>query len=241
MAEWLIGRHAVAEALAGSARCVHEVWTLAGRRSAAIDEVHNRALVAGVAVRGIEARELGGVAAGATIAARCSAFQYRAEADLPAANPAVPALVVVLDGIQDPQNLGAIVRTAEAAGAVALCIPTRRAAQVTPAVVRASAGATEHLPVHRVTNIARTLERLKSLGYWVVGLATAGATQWDQMDYKRAVALVVGAEGRGLRRLVADRCDHLVTLQMRGRVQSLNASAAFAAVAFEVVRQQQTG
>ena len=155
MAEWLIGRHAVVEALAGSARRVHEVWTLAGRRSAAIDEVRTRAQVAGVAVRGIEARELGGVAPGATIAARCSAFRYRDEADLPAAAPSVPSLVVVLDGIQDPQNLGAIVRTAEAAGAVALCIPTRRAAQVTPAVVRASAGATEHLPVHRVTNIAQ--------------------------------------------------------------------------------------
>ncbi len=241
MAEWLIGRHAVVEALAGSARRVHEVWTLAGRRSAAIDEVRNRAQVAGVAVRGIEARELGGVAPGATIAARCSAFRYRDEADLPAAAPSVPSLVVVLDGIQDPQNLGAIVRTAEAAGTVALCIPTRRAAQVTPAVVRASAGATEHLPVHRVTNIAQALEHLKSLGYWVVGLAASGATQWDQIDYQRAVALVVGAEGRGLRRLVADRCDHLVTLPMRGRVQSLNASAAFATVAFEVVRQQQAG
>ena len=241
MAEWLIGRHAAAEALVGSARQVHEVWTLAGRRSAGVDEVRSRADVAGVTVREIEARELGGVAPGATIAARCSAFRYRDEVDLPAADPRVPLLVIVLDGIQDPQNLGAIIRTAEAAGAAALCIPARRAAQVTPAVVRASAGATEHLPVYRVTNIARTLERLKGLGYWTVGLTAAAATRWDQIDYQRAVALVVGAEGRGLRRLVADGCDHLVALRMRGRVQSLNASAAFAAVAYEVVRQQQSG
>ncbi len=241
MAEWLIGRHAAAEALAGSARQVHEVWVLAGLRSGAAEEVRLRAQAAGVAVREIEARELGGVAPGATIAARCSAFRYRDEADLPPADSRVPALLVVLDGIQDPQNLGAIVRTAEAAGAVALCIPSRRAAQVTPAVVRASAGATEHLPVHRVTNIARTLERLKDLGYWTVGLVAGGTTRWDHIDYQRAVALVVGAEGRGLRRLVAAGCDHLATLQMRGRVQSLNASAAFAAAAYEVVRQQQAG
>ena len=239
MAEWLVGRHAVAEALAGSARQVHEIWTRAGCRSAAVEEVSKRARDADVAVREIAARELNSIGPGAKIAARCSAFRYRDEDELPVVEACASMLLVLLDGIQDPQNLGAIVRTAEAAGAVALCIPTRRAAQVTPAAVRASAGATEHLPIHRVTNIARTIERLKGLGYWTVGLATGPAMRWDQIDYQRAVALVVGAEGKGLRRLVADRCDHLVTLQMRGRVQSLNASAAFAAVAYEVVRQQQ--
>ncbi len=238
MAEWLVGRRAVAEALVGSARQVHEVRILAGRRSAATDDVGGRARAAGIDVHECEARELGGIAPGSTIVARCSAFRYRDEADLPAVAPGFPTLVVVLDGIQDPQNLGAIIRTAEAAGAVALCNPARRAAQVTPAVVRASAGATEHLPVHRVTNIARTLERLKSLGYWAVGLTTESPTRWDQIDYPSAVALVVGSEERGLRRLVAKRCDHLVSLQMRGQVQSLNASAAFAAAAYEVVRQQ---
>ena len=197
-------------------------------------------MVAGVPVREIGARELGGVAPGATIAARCSAFRYRDEVDLPAADSQLPGLVIVLDGIQDPQNLGAIVRTAEAAGAAALCIPARRAAQVTPAVVRASAGATEHLPVYRVTNITRTLDRLKSLGYWTVGLSADATMRWDGLDYQQAVALVVGAEGQGLRRLVAASCDHLVALWMGGRVQSLNASAAFAAVVYEVVRQQQS-
>lgn len=240
MTEWLIGRHAAAEAVAGSARQVHEVWILAGCRSAAVDEVRARAVVAGVPVREIGARELGGVAPGATIAARCSAFRYRDEVDLPAADSQLPGLVIVLDGIQDPQNLGAIVRTAEAAGAAALCIPARRAAQVTPAVVRASAGATEHLPVYRVTNITRTLDRLKSLGYWTVGLSADATMRWDGLDYQQAVALVVGAEGQGLRRLVAASCDHLVALWMGGRVQSLNASAAFAAVVYEVVRQQQS-
>ncbi len=238
MVEWLVGRHAVAEALVGSARQVHEVRVLAYRKSAAVEDVRGRAQAAGIEVREVQARELGGIAPGATIVARCSAFRYRDEADLPAADPSVPTMVAVLDGIQDPQNLGAILRTAEAAGAVGLCHAARRAAQVTPAVVRASAGASEHLPVYRVTNIARTLERLKALGYWVVGLETGSATGWDRVDYPSAVALVVGSEDKGLRRLVTDCCDHLVSLPMRGRVQSLNASAAFAATIYEVVRRQ---
>ncbi|MFQ5742676.1 MAG: 23S rRNA (guanosine(2251)-2'-O)-methyltransferase RlmB [Acidobacteriota bacterium] len=141
------------------------------------------------------------------------------------------ALMVVLDHLQDPNNLGAIIRTAEAVGCAGVCIPRRRAAAVTPAVVRASAGATEHVPVFRVGNISRTIERLKRVGYWAVALDSAGDQHWDQVDYSTSIALVVGAEGKGLHRLVLNRCDHRVALPMLGDVASLNVSVAFAVVA----------
>jgi len=237
MTEWLCGRHAVEEALAGSARDVLEILVRKGVREAVGDRIEKQAREQGVSI-GVAEREAFDEMGfdGAAVAARCSSFRYRGEHDLPPGDG--DRLVVVLDSIQDPQNLGAIIRTAEVVGADALCIAARRAAQVTPAVVRASAGATEHLPIHRVGNLARLIGRLRKTGYWSVGLAPEGGEAWDQVDYRGPIALVVGAEGAGLRRLVAHECDHLVALPVRGKVDSLNASAAFAAVAFEVRRQR---
>ena len=237
MTEWLVGRHSVEEALAGSARNVLEVLVRKGVRAAAGDRIEALARTQGVPVRvagrgTLDETELDGAGVGAL----CSSFRYRNENDLPRGES--DRLVIVLDSIQDPQNLGAIIRTAEVVGADALCIAERRAAQITPAVVRASAGATEHLPIYRVVNIARLLGRLRKTGYWSVGLAPEGGEAWDHVDYRGPIALVVGAEGAGLRRLVAHECDHLVALPVRGKVESLNASAAFAAVAFEVRRQR---
>lgn len=237
MTEWLRGRHSVEEALAGSARDVLEVLVRGGVREAAGGRIEALARAQGVSI-GIAARDALDELDldGASVVACCSSFRYRGEHDLPPGDG--DRLIVVLDSIQDPQNLGAIIRTAEVVGADALCIAERRSAQVTPAVVRASAGATEHLPIHRVVNIARLLGRLRKTGYWSVGLAPEGGEAWDQVDYRGPIALVVGAEGTGLRRLVAHQCDHLVALPVRGKVESLNASAAFAAVAFEVQRQR---
>lgn len=238
MSEWLVGKHAVSAALAGTARQVHEVWIRRGARVEELGQIERQAREAGIEVNEASAEDMPGAAGRAgAVAARCGGFRYRDESDLPASD-GDDSLVVVLDRIQDPQNLGAMIRTAEAAGAGALCIPGRQAAEVTPAVVRASAGATEFLPVHRVGNVARTLGLLHDLGYWSVGLAPGGRQAWSEVDYRGAIALVVGAEGEGLRRLVAERCDHLVSLPMRGRIESLNASAAFAAVAYELLRQR---
>jgi len=233
LSEWLSGKHAVAGALRGERRQVHEVIFAPG--SPGVDEILVLAEASAVTTRaaGDEVRDLGAQG----VAARCGGYRYRGETDLPDGADG-QALVVVLDQIQDPQNLGAMVRTAEAAGACAVCIPERRAAQVTPAVVRASAGATELVPIHRVVNIARTLGRLKKQGYWTVGLAPDSGTVWDQVDYRGAVAVVIGAEGDGIRPLVARQCDFMVELPMRGRVESLNASAALAAMLYEIVRQQ---
>jgi 23S rRNA (guanosine2251-2'-O)-methyltransferase len=149
------------------------------------------------------------------------------------------ALIVAADHIEDPQNLGAIMRSAEAAGASALIIPERRNAGVTAATRRAAAGAASHLAVVRVPNLVRVLEDLKEAGYWVTGLATeAGAVPYTSIDYLGKCALVVGSEGKGLSRLASERCDHLVKIPMRGKVASLNVAAACAVVLYEVVRQR---
>lgn len=142
------------------------------------------------------------------------------------------ALVVVLDGIEDPQNLGAAARTAEAAGASMLVTRRARAADVTAAAVRASAGALLHLPHARVANLARALERLRDNGFTVVGLDEHASTSVHEARREGRVAIVLGAEGEGLSRLVRDRCDELLALPMRGHVGSLNASAALAAVLY---------
>jgi 23S rRNA (guanosine2251-2'-O)-methyltransferase len=233
VSEWISGKHAVAGVLRGDRRTVHEVLYRPG--AAGLEEIESLAAASGIPCRESkdEVRELGAQG----IAARCGGYRYMAEADLPAPR-GEHGLVVVLDQIQDPQNLGAMVRTAESAGARAVCIPERRAAQISPAVVRASAGATELVPVHRVVNVARCLSLLKKLGYWTVGLAPDGASAWNEVDYTGAVAVVIGAEGDGIRPLVAKQCDFMVRLPMRGRVESLNASAALAAILYEVVRQQ---
>ncbi len=146
------------------------------------------------------------------------------------------ALAVVLDGITDPQNLGAAARSAEAAGASLLVTRTRRSADVTSAAVRASAGALLHLPHARVANLARAIERLQAAGFWVVGLdGSAATTVFDEPCPDGRVALVVGSEGEGLARLTRERCDLLVSLPLRGRVGSLNASASLAAALWAFV------
>ncbi len=138
-----------------------------------------------------------------------------------------PGFLLVLDSIQDPQNLGALMRTAEAVGVHGIVIPSRRAAQITPAVSRASAGAVEHLQVCRVTNIARTLEHLKQSGLWAIGVEEhPDAQDYRLVDLDMPLALVMGSEGEGMRRLVAETCDLLVRIPMRGQINSLNVSVA---------------
>jgi 23S rRNA (guanosine2251-2'-O)-methyltransferase len=152
------------------------------------------------------------------------------------------AIVVVLDGIEDPQNLGAAARAAEAAGAAALVTRTRRAAPLTDAAVRASAGALVHLPHARVANIARAIERLQAAGFTVVGLdGEADRSIYDEPAPEGRVAIAVGSEGIGLSRLVRERCDLLVALPMRGRVGSLNAASSLAAALYAYVMPRRVG
>lgn len=149
-------------------------------------------------------------------------------------------LIVVLDGIEDPRNLGAILRTAECAGASGVFIPERRAAGVNETVAKASAGAIEHLPIARVTNLSRLIDRLKERNVWVVGTAAEATTSYVDWDWTRPSAIVLGAEGSGLHRLVRERCDVLVQIPVLGKIDSLNVSVAAGVVLYEALRQRRT-
>ncbi len=147
-------------------------------------------------------------------------------------------LLVVLDGIQDPHNLGAIIRTADASGVHGIVIPERRSASLSPGVGRASAGAMEHLDVARVPNLTNVLSRLSKQGVWTVGVDPKGTLDFAEVDYKQPTAIVIGAEGKGISRLVKEHCDALARIPMRGRIASLNASVSAALVMYEAMRQR---
>jgi 23S rRNA (guanosine2251-2'-O)-methyltransferase len=238
-AEWLTGRRVVAELLGAGRRDVHLVCIVEGPDSDSLGDIADAAARRGVGVERVAAGELArrDLPDAQRVAARCAPFRYRDEADLPVADGG-NGILVILDHLEDPQNTGAILRTAEGGGCRGVCIPRKRAAGVTPAVVRASAGATEHLDVFHVGNVANVIKWLQDNGWWTVALDGDGDERWDQVDYRGHIALVVGAEGKGVSRLVREKCDHRVALPLKGHVASLNASAAFAAVMYEVVRQQ---
>ena len=221
------GRHPVREALRGR-RAVHAVWaTATAARASWLEDV----TVETAGEERIEA--LTGSVDHQGICAEVDPYPY-ASAD--ALLTPSDALVVALDEVQDPRNLGAVCRVAECAGATGVVIPERRAAEVTPAVCRASAGAVEHLPVARVRNLADWIVRAKaSEKVWVYGAAAQGAVPYDRPDYRGRVVLVLGSEGRGLRPRVASSCDALVALPLRGRVASVNVSAAAAAVLYGIL------
>jgi 23S rRNA (guanosine2251-2'-O)-methyltransferase len=150
-------------------------------------------------------------------------------------------VLLVLDGIQDPQNLGSICRSAEAAGVSGVLIPRHRSAEVTPAVAKASAGAVEHLRIAMVGSLAQVIDRLKHEGYWTIGLAGESDMDYTKARYDGRLALVVGSEGEGLHRLLRERCDQLVQLPMLGQVSSLNAAVAASIVLYEALRQRKAG
>ena len=230
------GRNPVRDALRGR-RTVSAVWaTPAAAREPWLADVDvDRVDVADVDARCGSSDHHG-------MCAEVSEFEY---ADAAALLEADDALVVCLDEVTDPRNLGAVCRVAEGAGAAGVVIGERRSAHVTPAVCRASAGAVEHLPVARVRNLADYLRSAKDTGAWVYGAAAdPAAVPYDQPDYGGRVVVVLGSEGRGLRPRVAATCDQLVSLPMRGRVESLNVSAAAAALLYGIlhlVRPRLTG
>jgi 23S rRNA (guanosine2251-2'-O)-methyltransferase len=229
------GRRPVLEALrTGRAS---EVLVAAGARSTpALRDVLAAAQEAGVRVTEVPRARVESLAAGAGhqgVVARAAPPSPLGEADLERRAWPDDARVVVLDGVTDPHNVGAIARTAEAAGASALVLRRRRGAGITPAAVKASAGALLHLPVAEVANISRALGRLKGAGFWVVGLAGEAETPLARAAPPPGrLALVLGAEGEGLSRLVRESCDELVSIPLRGRVASLNVSAAAAVALF---------
>lgn len=219
------GRNAVHEAIRGP-RAVSHIWATAGaRREPWLGGSH----VTISTETALEIERRSGSEGHQGICAEVEPFRY-ADAAVLLAGPA--PLIVALDQIQDPQNLGAICRSAECAGAAGVVIPERRAVEVTAAVCKASAGAVEHLPVARVRNLADFLGEAKLAGLWCYGADAGGEVGYDELDYSGGVVLVLGSEGRGLRPRVAASCDALVSLPLRGRIESLSVSAAAAVLLY---------
>jgi len=235
--EVVYGIHAVAEAV--RSRPVEYVLVAQGQHNPRVQEIIDACRAGGVGVR-FAPRPAVDRAAGnpqhQNVVAICAPRAYDDLETLLAASER--PLLVVLDGVEDPANLGAIVRTAVATGCNGIMIPERRAAGISPAVARASAGALEHAKIARVTNVVRTLVGMKERGIWVYGFEAGAGKSYLELDYSQACALVLGGEGAGLHRLVREACDELAHIPLRGPVPSLNVSVAAAVVLFEAVRQR---
>ena len=238
---WMTGFHAVEEALAAGRPLDRIVIARAGGTAERIEAiVQKRQGGRGVAVRFEDRQQvdrLTGSREHQGIAALVAAKSVLELEDL-LASSAGKGLLVLLDGVEDPHNLGAIVRTSLAAGAQGVVIPERRAAGLTDTVERASAGALAHLPVARVKNLVRAMEDMKEAGYWLVGLDERADKRYTEVDLKGSVGIVLGSEGEGLHELTRKRCDFLVSIPTAGPVRSLNVSVAAGIVLFETVRQR---
>jgi 23S rRNA (guanosine2251-2'-O)-methyltransferase len=243
MKTWIHGLHAVEEAIAAAPGRVSRLVVAAGRDDGPVRGLLEAARAAGIGIERRPPREVERLAGHGTVhqgvvALLAENVETDPEALVDAA-PA-PALLVVLDGVADPHNLGAIVRTAVAAGAHAVFLPEHRSAGLSSASVKASAGAALRLPVARTGNLAAFLRRLKEKGIWIAGLDQGGEPLWTGFDLKQPVALVLGGEEKGLRRLTREHCDALLALPLRGGVESLNVSVAAGIALYEVVRQRRS-
>jgi 23S rRNA (guanosine2251-2'-O)-methyltransferase len=241
---WIAGINAVASSLEHDAEHVREVLIEAGQKNPRLAEIEERARQLDVPVRKVNAQAIGGVAGDLRhqgVVARYEAAKPTSEADLPGLVEAANgrALILVLDGVQDPHNLGACLRSAAAASVTAVVIPKDKAVQVNATVRKTSAGAADNIPVIRATNLARCLRELQQLGVWIYGLAGDATASLYAIDLKGNVALVLGGEADGLRRLTREHCDQLVNIPMPGPTESLNVSVATGVALFEAVRQRQ--
>jgi 23S rRNA (guanosine2251-2'-O)-methyltransferase len=240
MAEIIYGIHSVSEALKSRERKFDYVAVLRDRVDPRTQRIIDDCRASGVAVRFVTRAEIDRASNTNThqgVMAVTSRKKYSAIDDIIEHKRGEYSFLLVLDGVEDPHNLGALLRSADGAGVDGVVIPERRAAGISGAVVKASAGASEHLSVARVVNIARTIEELKERNIWTVGLDDAATQNYDEIDYKMNCALVLGAEGKGLHELVKKKCDMLVSIPMMGGVSSLNVSVAGGIVMYEVLRQ----
>ncbi len=238
----LIGRQPVLEALKAH-QAITKIYLQHGSSGPAIQQIREFARERGVPVTEVDKERIRSVAGDAPaqgVVALLESVPFAALDDLLAAarRRNEPPFLLILDEIEDPHNLGALIRSAECAGVHGVVIPKHHAVAVTPTVVKASAGAVSHLPIARVTNIATCLDELKAAGVWVVGTAAEGDRRYCEHDYRGPLAVVVGSEGRGMRRLVREKCDFVVTIPLYGKVGSLNASVAGAVVLFEAARSR---
>jgi 23S rRNA (guanosine2251-2'-O)-methyltransferase len=241
----LTGIHAVREALEAG-RALDRIVIARGRQDTRVEEIVQLARQRNIPVRFEQRGQLDRLADSSdhqgVVALAAARETATLEGILARANEGSgrgeKGLIVLLDGVEDPHNLGAVIRTALAAGAHGVVIPERRAAGLTDTVARASAGALSHLPIAKVTNLARAMEELKEAGYWLVGLDERADKNYTEVDYSSPVGIVLGGEGKGLHELTRKRCDFVVSLPTVGPVKSLNVSVASGVVLFEVLRQR---
>lgn len=239
----IFGRNPVMEALNAGAT-INKLWVGKGEQKGSIQEILHLAKEQRIQVQMVDRIKLDkmfpgenhqGVAASIATADYVDWQDILAQAEAKGEDP----LLVILDELEDPHNLGAILRSVDAVGAHGVIIPKRRAVPLTDGVAKASAGAIEHVPVARVSNIAQTIEELKKRGVWVAGASMEGRSMYQQ-DLKGPLAIVIGSEGKGIGRLVGEKCDFMVSIPMRGKINSLNASVAAGLLLYEVYRQRVT-
>lgn len=238
--ETLCGIHAVREALESGQRPMEHIHIQQGTRNPRLRELVQRCRERGIPLRFEPAAALDRLAQGGHhqgVVAVVGGGRYAGLEEVLEKAPE-DALLLVLDGVQDTHNLGALLRTACAAGASAVVIPERRAAGLTPAVMQAASGAAEYLPVVRVTNLAQTLETLKEHSFWLYGLDEHGQKSYDEVDYRGKSVLVAGGEAKGLHPLLKKKCDFLVRIPAAGKISTLNVSVAAGIVLFEAARQR---
>jgi len=241
--ELVFGLHAVEAALRHQPEEVEALWLDTHRRDRGVEALRSRAEAVGIPVHSAGRKELDQMVTGARhqgAVARVRAASVGSEQDLDRLLEGLsePPFLLILDGVQDPHNLGACLRSADAAGVHAVIAPKDRAVSLTATVRKVASGAAETVPFIQVTNLARTLEQLKQAGVWLTGLAGEGDQTLYQIDLKGPLALVMGAEGSGLRRLTREHCDFLARIPMAGTVESLNVSVAAGICLFEAVRQR---
>ena len=239
------GRNAVTEALRAGVS-IDKIYLLKGEKDAALGHIASTAREKGIVVVDADRRKLDGMSRTHShqgVIAMAAVREYASVEDIlaAAAEKGEKPLIVVCDEISDPHNLGAIIRTADAAGAHGIIIPKRRSAGLTAVVGKTSAGAVAHVPVARVPNLTACLKDLKEQGIWVFGADMNGTTGLYKADLRGPAALVIGSEGEGMSRLVAETCDFIVSIPMFGKINSLNASAAAAVLLYEAVRQRTGG
>lgn len=242
MAEIISGRNPVLEAIKAD-RPIDRILVVQGLKGGSIDKIYELAKQKRLIVQQVEKKNLDKLANSAAHQGVVAYVAPKEYVDVDyllerAIQSGEDPFIVILDGIEDPHNLGAILRTAEGAGAHGVIIPKRRAVGLTETVAKASAGAIEYVPVARVGNLAQTVDYLKTRGIWVAGSdASATKVYWEQ-DLTGPLALIIGGEGKGMGRLLTDKCDYLVSLPMKGSITSLNASVAASLLMYEVVRQR---
>ncbi|CCQ94248.1 23S rRNA methyltransferase [[Clostridium] ultunense Esp] len=239
--QYIVGRNPVLEILK-SGREVEKILVIRGELKGSINKIIGIAKDRNIRIQQVDKNKLDQIAQGSShqgVAALITSYAYFSVDDIlkKAEKFEESPFIIILDGIEDPHNLGAIIRTAECGGVHGIIIPKRRAAHVTPAVYKSSAGAVEHIMISKVNNISDTIEKLKEKGLWIYGADIDGEEYYFNIDLKGPIALVIGSEGKGISRLVKEKCDFILKIPMLGKVSSLNASNAASILIYEVVKQ----